>query len=103
MCQHTVLNDGLDNSQKGKSPVTSSVVCCLQNMNAVFYVDSMTNIDCGAYVYKDATKILDFLPALSPIILGGVGHCFAWHVRVNLGFYFSFKIEVLVHSGLCAM
>jgi len=44
MCQHTVLNDGLDNSQKGKSPVTSSVVCCLQNMNAVFYVDSMTNI-----------------------------------------------------------
>jgi hypothetical protein len=23
---------------------------------------------CGAYVYKDATKILDFLPALSPII-----------------------------------
>jgi hypothetical protein len=38
-------------------------------------------------------------------VLGGVGHCFAWHVRVNLGFYFSFKIEVLaiVHSGLCAM
>jgi len=34
-------------------------------------------------------------------ILGGVGHCFAWHVWVNLGFYFSFKIEVLVHSGLC--
>jgi diaminopimelate decarboxylase len=23
---------------------------------------------CGAYVYKDATKILDFLPALSPMI-----------------------------------
>src|SRR5882672_1143039 len=35
--------------------------------------------------------------------LGGVGHCFAWHVRVNLSFYFSFKIEVLVHSGLCGM
>ena len=44
MCQHTVLNDGLDNSQKEKYPVTSSVVCCLQNMNAVFYVDSMINI-----------------------------------------------------------
>jgi len=35
--------------------------------------------------------------------LGGVGHCFAWHLRVNLGFYFSFKIEVLVHNGLCTM
>ena len=30
----------------------------------------------------------------------GVGHCFAWHVRVNLGFYFNFKIEELVDSGL---
>ena len=30
----------------------------------------------------------------------GVGHCFAWHVRVNLGFYFNFKIEELVHSEL---
>jgi hypothetical protein len=36
-------------------------------------------------------------------LLGGVGHCFAWHVRVNLGFYFNFQIEELVHSGLCAM
>jgi len=35
--------------------------------------------------------------------LGGVGHCFAWHVRVGLGFYFNFKTEKLVHSGLCAM
>jgi hypothetical protein len=25
-------------------------------------------------------------------ILGGVGHCFAWHVQVNLGFYFNFEI-----------
>jgi hypothetical protein len=29
-----------------------------------------------------------------------VGHCFAWRVRVNLGFYFNFKIEELVHSEL---
>ena len=36
-------------------------------------------------------------------ILGGVGHCFAWHVRVNLGFYFNFKIEEFVHSGLYAL
>jgi hypothetical protein len=36
-------------------------------------------------------------------ILSGVGHCFAWHVQVNFGFYFNFKIEELVHSGLCAM
>ena len=35
--------------------------------------------------------------------LGGVGHCFTWHVRVNFGFYFNFQIEELVHSGLCAM
>jgi hypothetical protein len=44
MCQHTVLNDELDNSQKGKSPVTRSVVCCLQDSNAVIYGDSRTNI-----------------------------------------------------------
>ena len=31
--------------------------------------------------------------------LGGVGHCLTWHVQVGLGF----KIEELVHSGLCAM
>ena len=30
----------------------------------------------------------------------GVGHCFAWHVRVNIGFYFDFKIEELVDSVL---
>ena len=35
--------------------------------------------------------------------LGGVGHCFAWHVRVSLGFYFNFKTEEIVDSGLCAM
>ena len=22
--------------------------------------------------------------------LGGVGHCFAWHVQVSFGFYFNF-------------
>jgi len=44
MCQHTVQNDRLDGSQKGKSPVTRSVVCCLQDKNAVFYVDSMMDI-----------------------------------------------------------
>jgi hypothetical protein len=22
--------------------------------------------------------------------LGGVGHCFAWHVRVSFGFYFNY-------------
>ena len=34
--------------------------------------------------------------------LGGVGHCFAWHVRVSLGFYLNFTTDKLVHSGLCA-
>ena len=39
------------------------------------------------------------------ILLGGVGHCFAWHVQVGLdfNFNFNFKTEELVHSGLCAM
>jgi hypothetical protein len=36
-------------------------------------------------------------------ILGVVGHCFAWHVRVSFGFYFNFETEELVHSGLCVM
>jgi hypothetical protein len=35
--------------------------------------------------------------------LGGVGHCFAWHVRVSFGFYFNFETEELVQSGLCVM
>jgi hypothetical protein len=55
MCQHTVQNDRLDNSQKGKSPVTRSVVCCLQDRNAVFYVDSMTDI--VKYMYKKMLQI----------------------------------------------
>jgi hypothetical protein len=40
---------------------------------------------------------------LAWILLGGVGHCFAWHVQVNFGFYFNFKIEEFVHSGLYAL
>ena len=39
----------------------------------------------------------------SKILFGGVGHCFTWHVQVSLCFYFNFKAEELVHSGLCAM
>jgi len=50
MCQYTVPNDEIDDSQKGKSPVTRRVVCCLQDRNEVFYVDSMTDI--VSYVYK---------------------------------------------------
>jgi hypothetical protein len=44
MCQHTVLNDELDNSQKGKSLVTRCIVCRLQDSNAAIYRDSITNI-----------------------------------------------------------
>jgi hypothetical protein len=42
-------------------------------------------------------------PCLTSAILGVVGHCFAWHVRVSFGFYFNFETEELVHSGLCVM
>jgi hypothetical protein len=44
-----------------------------------------------------------FLSTYELLPLGGVGHCFAWHVWVSLSFYFNFKTEELVHSGLCAM
>ena len=37
---------------------------------------------------------------LLTMVTWGVGHCFTWHVRVNLGFYFNFKIEELVDSRL---
>jgi len=37
------------------------------------------------------------------ILLGGMGHCFAWHVQVNLSFYFKFQIEKLAHHRLYAM
>jgi hypothetical protein len=49
MCQHTVLNDEIDASKKGKSPVTGRVVCCLQDRIAVLYVDSKTDI--VRYIY----------------------------------------------------
>jgi hypothetical protein len=39
----------------------------------------------------------------SQTLLGGVGHCFAWHVRVSFNFNFNFETEELVHSGLCVM
>jgi len=55
MCQHIVQNDMLDNSQKGKSPVTRSVVCCLQDRNAVSYVDLMTDI--VKYMYTKMLQI----------------------------------------------
>ena len=59
MCQHGVLNDGLDYSQKGKSPVTRSVVCYLQDRSVVLYIDSKTNI--VRYIYiKILQKISDF-------------------------------------------
>ena len=33
--------------------------------------------------------------------LGGVGHCFAWHVRVSLSFKFKFETEKLpMHLGI---
>jgi len=32
------------------------------------------------------------------LILGGVGHCFAWHVQVNPVFGFNFKSEELIHN-----
>jgi len=34
--------------------------------------------------------------------LGGVGHCFAWHVRVNPVFGFNFKTEELMHNEWAA-
>jgi hypothetical protein len=59
MYQHTVLNNGLDNSKKGKSPVTRPVVCCLQDRNAVSYMGSMTNIIRYMYM-KMQQKIRNF-------------------------------------------
>jgi hypothetical protein len=50
---------------------------------------------------KISTRMRSYV---TPTLLGGVGHCFAWHVRVSLGlFQFNFKTEELVHSVLCAM
>jgi len=58
MCQYTVPNDEIDDSLKGKSPVTR-VVCCLQDRNEIFYVDSMTDIVTYAYK-KMLQKIWNF-------------------------------------------
>jgi len=44
MCQYTVPNDEIDDSQKGKSPVTRRVMCCFQDRNSVFYLYSITDI-----------------------------------------------------------
>jgi hypothetical protein len=59
MRQHGVLNDGLDYSQKGKSPFTRSVIFCLQDRSVVHYMDSWINI--VTYVYmKTLRKIQIF-------------------------------------------
>src|ERR1700677_3112747 len=67
MCQHTVLNDEIDDSQKGKSPGTRSVVCCLRPQEwSILCIFS--DEYCWVHGYKDDTKNLDFLQALSPMI-----------------------------------
>jgi len=49
---------------------------------------------------KELANLRDmYMP--SKILLGGVGHCFAWHVRVSIGLYFNFKTEELVYYRLC--
>ena len=51
------------------------------------------------YQFHGGGKALQF----SSDELGGVGHCFTWHVWVSLCFYINFRIEKLVDNGLCAM
>ena len=58
--------------------------------------------DIGYLIKSDRWTMSDKL-YITQLLLGGVGHCFAWHVRVRFGFCFHFNIEELVHSGLCAM
>jgi hypothetical protein len=51
---------------------------------------------------KELANLRDmYMP--SKILLGGVGHCFAWHVQVSIGLYFNFKTEELVSYRLCVM
>ena len=50
MYQPTVLDDGLDNSQKGKTPVTRPVVCCLRERNAVFNMGLVMDIIKNMYM-----------------------------------------------------
>ena len=66
MCQHTVLNDEIDVSKKGKSPVTGRVVCCLQDRIAVLYVNYKTDIVRYMYI-KVLQKIWFFLQAFNDI------------------------------------
>jgi len=63
MCQQTALNDGVDGSQKGKSPVTRSVVCCLQQQEWSILC-KFSDKYCWMHVYKDDTKNLDFFTGL---------------------------------------
>ena len=55
---HMALNDGFDNSQKGKSLITRSVVCNLQDRSPVFYVDSVTDI--VDYMYRDMLQKISY-------------------------------------------
>ena len=57
-CASTVLNDRFDNSQKGKSPITRSIVCYLQDRNAVVYVDSIMNI--VRYMYNNLIQYFSY-------------------------------------------
>jgi hypothetical protein len=51
---------------------------------------------------KELANLCDmYMP--SKILLGGVGHCFAWHVQVSIGLYFNFKTEELLYYRLCVM
>jgi len=63
------------------------------------------NILAPKLTLKAAKKLANLHDMYMPskILFGGVGHCFTWHVQVSLCFYFNFKAEELVHSGLCAM
>ena len=72
MCVHTALNDGLD-SQKGKSLVTTSAVCCLQDRNAAFHMDSKINIVRQMYI-KMLQKIQIFFQPSVPWFLQKSGH-----------------------------
>jgi hypothetical protein len=36
-----------------------------------------------------------FPPCILPSSLGGVGHCFAWHVQVSFGFYLQKNLYIV--------
>jgi len=56
-------DDGLDYSQKGKSPFTRSVIRCLQDRSVVHYMDSWIRY-CYVCVYKDAAKKSRFFTSI---------------------------------------